>query len=415
MKNTILLAGLVACSLGAGLGSWIALSPASAPASAPAPAQSAAIAPTPEQLERLDPMALPPKTPTPGQLARLAPAADSARALLALLGADPSWTRLDFTADGDARFLRTPQWASVDWSRGLCLARVDPDLAFGGPNPELGARLGASTAAAGCALRARPRLGWRDAGYKGSAPDGLLDELWATDAAMMGDSQRYNWFRIGANGYAEAAAAGHAAMDGLAPAEISRSFDNLQSASFAGEQSSDPARSTAWMLAGSWRSKGWSLDRAARAAGARRALGFGGFALVAKLAPREISKIVASSWCQWQRAEEGGEVAYQGASSLLGTIHRDKERRAASAAAQSRSTGSSASALAQASSSNWSSPFPELAMPAFAVNKLQWESSPRMSRGETLHDVSDAEAASCVDSALALLAARYGERALAPR
>lgn len=411
MKRIFAFASLIVSFSLAGVAVWIALVPAArlALSGRPPPLSVSAPAPAPALVASTA------KKPTPEQLARLAPAADFSRTLLERLGSDPSWTHLDFTAHGHLGFERVAQWAAVDWPQNRCLARVDPDLAFGGPNPDLGARLAVASATAGCALRARPHLGWRDAGYKGTAPEGLLDELWATDTAMMGEGQRYNWFRMGANGYAEAAAAGLALLEGVPAHSILRVFDEAESASFAGEQAGEPSRSTAWMLSGVWRSKGWTLDRAARAAGARRALGFSGFTLLATLPPREIAQIVASSWCQWQLSAEASEVAFQGANTLLGRIHSDKARRVATAAEHTRMTGRSASALAQPSSKDWGTPFPDMVMPRVAVHKLQWESSPRMRLGETLRDTSDADERTCLDSGVGLLAARYGPQTLALR
>lgn len=353
------------------------------------------------------------KATTSEQIVRLAPAANSARALLATLGSEASWTQIDF-AESAARTTLRPYSVSVDWSVPRCIAQIDQSLAFGGSAPELGARLGLASAVAGCALRARPHLAWRDAGFKGPAPEGLLDELWLSEVTMA-DEERTHWFRVGSKGYAEAAAAGSALVDGVAPSAIEQAFSDVSSAAFAAEQDYDPSGSTAWVTKGSWRSKGWSVERASRAAGARWVLGQNGFAIIAALPPSEIAYIVATSWCQWLRAEEASELAIEGSHPLLGTIHQDAAHRRAAVAEQMHRTGKSSGAFLQPSSADWGVPFPDLTMPRFAVNKLQWNPSPRMAQGEKLLDISPSEEHVCIDSGVALLAARYGIHVVGPR
>lgn len=213
--------------------------------------------------------------------------------------------------------------AEADWSAQSCDIKIDPNLtrvmwaASDGSHSsvefvllhELGH----------CQLYSQPRLGWRDAGFKGQAPDGLLDELLGLDSVLTeaGDRQ-INYFGLAHEAFADSFAIAWLIERGSKP-EALMAIPNARAGSPM-DRGHGVADASKAVIRGDWRAKGWGHERAARAAAAGMVLSFRGFEQLAELPAEQVVKIVASGWCNWLETSESAEFAVDGSNYWVGRV-----------------------------------------------------------------------------------------------
>ena len=273
--------------------------------------------------------------------------------------------------------------AEADWAAKRCDVAIDPALV----DKNWGATDGSATPLqfvslhemGHCHLYSTARLGWRDAGYKGAIPEGLLDELWAMDATVMGAEDRgaMNWFGLGHEAFADAFAMAWLIERGAKPEALAGIVNKRESESY-GDRSHNVGPAGRFVVSGDWAAKGWSAERAGRAAAAIVVMGTG-FSNLLMLDAAGVRQTVATGWCQWTQIKEGDDFARAGYNYFLGRVGPPA----------SEAQGMLMSGPA------WATPLPSLAMPRFALAKLR--AGVRTPQ----------EAKACVQEALVLLRERH--------
>lgn len=247
--------------------------------------------------------------------------------------------------------------AEADWAAGRCDIVIDPAMV----DKNWGATDGSATPLqfvalhemGHCHLYSTPHLGWRDAGYAGSAPEGLLDELWAMDASVVGVEDRggMNWFSLGHEAFADAFAMAWLVQKGTKPNALMGIVQKREADAF-GDRAHNVAPAGRFALSDSWAGKGWSAERVGRAGAAQVVLGTG-FSNLLTLDPEAMRQLIAASWCQWTQIKEGQDFAAEAYNYYLGRV------------------GAPAQKGMLMSATSWTAPMPDLVMPRFALSKLR--------------------------------------------
>lgn len=271
--------------------------------------------------------------------------------------------------------------AEADWGSKTCPIHIDPARVVDHWGTADGRTSSLEFVAlhelSHCLLYATQRLGWRDAGYKGDAPEGLLDEIWAMDAVSPAQGEdRINWFGLGHEAFADSLAVAwlmeSSGADKSAFGNVSALRDGTPM-----DRGHDVGSASKWIADGGWQTQGWNHDRAARAAAARLLLSMPGFEPLTHLPLPRMADLIARHWCVWSRGADAEKFSKTGENFWLGKTAQP----------------------ADGNGSTWATPLPALSMPAFAMTLV---------RPYTKGDVENPDESACVAAGIEVLAARFG-------
>lgn len=221
---------------------------------------------------------------------------------------------------------RSSAQARAFWSQGACLIDLDAQAAdrYWGGEPGFGARFAMLHEMGHCLFYASPRLPWRAAGFSGRAPDWLLDELLAMEAALspMDLDDRYPLYPQAHEAFADAFALGWLARHGEPLPDLYRALERRD----ASPNDHDHAVSAPALRAlTSWRSSGDALSaqREARLALAAWLLSEPSFASSSRIEPEQLADSLANAWCSFAVSADGARWRLGGEHDRLGQADRE--------------------------------------------------------------------------------------------